>query len=37
MKNKKEEIQFEPINKLTKNIHGTKVLIDLDQTNSKKN
>jgi hypothetical protein len=31
MKQKKEEIQFEPVNKLTKNIYGTKVAINLDE------
>ena len=31
MKQKKEEIQFQPINKLTKSIYGTKVAINLDE------
>ena len=31
MKQKKEEIQFEPINKLTKSVYGTKVAINLDE------
>ena len=31
MKQKKAEIQFEPVNKLTKSIDGTKVPINLDE------
>lgn len=31
MKQKKEEIQFEPINKLAKSVYGTKVAINLDE------
>lgn len=30
MKQKKDEIQFEPVNKLTKSIPGTKFLLNLD-------
>ncbi len=31
MKQKKEEIKFEPVNKLTKNINESKVAINLDE------
>jgi hypothetical protein len=31
MKQKKEEIRFEPVNKLTKNLYGSKVPINLDE------
>lgn len=37
MKQKKEEIGFEPVNKLTKSIHGTKVAIDLDEEERENN